>query len=100
MQRAMLDVLDTGNLTGAINHPHPMHLYRSDELLALLRRRHCKVVAVAAANFLSLGKEAALADFVTEEETWRAVLSAETVLCEQPGALDGGSQIIAVVRRP
>jgi len=98
-QRSIHDVLTTGNLTGDINQGHPMHLYRSEELLALLRQHACECVAASAANFLSPGNEAALADIVADETIWPTILAAEVTLCQQPGALDGGTHIIAVVKR-
>lgn len=98
-QRGILDVLESGNLTGDINHGHPMHLYRSEELLRLLRQHACECVAASAANFLSPGNEAALADCLADETIWSAILTAEVELCQQPGALDGGTHIIAVVKR-
>jgi len=98
-QRGILDVLESGNLTGDINQGHPMHLYRSEELLALLQQHACECVAASAANFLSPGNEAALADCMADKTIWQAVLAAEVALCQQPGALDGGTHIIAVVKR-
>jgi len=99
VQRGVHNVLTTGNLTGDINQGHPMHLYRSDELLALLQRHACECVAVSAANFLSPGNEAALADCIADDTLWQAILTAEVAVCQQPGALDGGTHIIAVVKR-
>lgn len=98
-QRAIVDVLETGNLTADMNQGHPMHLYRSEELLALLQRHRCELVAASAANFLSPGNETALSESMTDDTIWRPILAAELELCGQPGALDGGTHIIAVVRR-
>jgi len=98
-QRAIEQVVETGNLTGDINEGHPMHLYRSEELISLLQRHGCEVVAASAANFLSPGHEAALTEAMDDYAVWSALLQAEVEACQQPGALDGGTHMIAVARR-
>lgn len=99
VQRAIDDIARTGNLTVDINDGHPMHLYRSTGLLALLRRHRCEVVAASASNFLSPGHEAALSGAMEDERTWQSILAAEIELCAEPGALDGGTHLLAVARR-
>lgn len=100
LQRGMEDVIATGNLLGDINDGHPMHLFRSGELLELLRENGAEVVAASASNFLSPNHNAFLEGVVDRPELWDAVLRAEIEACRQPGALDGGTHLIAVGRRP
>lgn len=98
-QRAIFDVLRTGNLGDELNRNHPMHLFRASELRALLERHNCEIVAMAAANFLAPGNTAALSAAMDDAALWNAVVETELELCQEPGAIDGGTHIIAVVRR-
>lgn len=99
LEAGMEDVIATGNLSSEINDGHPMHLFRSAELLALLRDHGAEIVAASAANFLTVGHRDALDAVVKDEELWNAVLRAEIEACKQPGALDGGTHIIAVAQK-
>jgi SAM-dependent methyltransferase len=94
------DVIATGDLSAEVNDGHPMHLFRSAELMALLAQPGGEVVAASAANFLSPGHRAFLESVMDRPEIWEAVLRAEVEACRQPGALDGGTHLIAVARRP
>jgi SAM-dependent methyltransferase len=100
LQRGMEDVIRTGDLPAEINEGHPMHLYRGAELLALLGDHGAEVVAASAANFLSPGHDEFLEEIVDRADLWQAALRAEIDACRQPGALDGGTHMIAVARRP
>jgi SAM-dependent methyltransferase len=90
-KRAVADVFATGLLDGELNNGHVLRMYRWSELRALLERHPCRLVAVTATNFLSAGN----ADFVIDER-W---LDLEVAASREPGALDGGTHITAVVRR-
>lgn len=100
LQAGMEDIIKTGDLSAEINDGHPMHLYRSAELLSLLRQGGDEIVAASAANFLAVGGEEILSGFAENGELWDAFLRAEVEACRQPGALDGGTHMIAVARRP
>lgn len=89
--RAVADVFATGLLEAEINNGHVMRLYRWRELRALLERHPCRIVAASATNYLSAGNE----DF-TVDERW---LDIEVAACREPGALDAGTHITAVVER-
>ena len=99
LDAALNDVLRTGNLSGEINNGHPMHLFRSAELAALLAARGADVIATAPANFLSPGNEAFLDGLVDDETLWAAFVGAEIDACSQPGTADGGTHIVAVAQR-
>ena len=88
-QRAVGDVVETGNLPADINHGHVCRLYRWRELESLLGRHPCRVLVASAANFISAGNDA-----------WDdRFLEVEIAACREPGALDGGTHIVAVVER-
>lgn len=96
---ALRQMIETGDLSGEMNNGHALHLYRWDELRALLERHGCRIAAASAANFLSPGNERALAPIMGEPMRWGRFLEAEVEACRQPGALDGGTHIIAVSQR-
>lgn len=92
-------VMRTGDQVGEIGAGHICHMYRWAELEALLRRHSCTIVAASAANFLSVNQHDALAEIETDPALWEKFLGWEQDACRQPGALDGGTHIICVVRR-
>ncbi len=86
-QRAVTDIFATGDLDAEINNGHVCRLYRWSDLERLLARHPCRVVSASAANFLSVGNDA-----------WdERFLEVEIEACREPGALDGGTHILAVV---
>ncbi|MDE2993927.1 MAG: hypothetical protein OXU67_08605, partial [Chloroflexota bacterium] len=78
---------------------HRFHYYRWAELQRLLRRHPCTIAAVTAANFLAIRNEDALQELMADTDRWAAFLQWEVAVCQEPGVLDGGTHIIAVVRR-
>jgi SAM-dependent methyltransferase len=88
-KRAVTDIFETGDLDGEINNGHVCRLYRWSSLEALLERHPCRIVTASAANFLSVANDA-----------WDdRFLEVEIEACREPGALDGGTHILAVVER-
>lgn len=87
--RTVTEIWATGDLDGEINNGHVCRLYRWSTLEALLGRHPCRIVAASAANFMSVANEA-----------WDdRFLEIEIEMCREPGALDGGTHILAVVER-
>jgi SAM-dependent methyltransferase len=90
--------------TGFLPPPHstlgPLHMYTWTELEALLSRHGCEIAAVSAANFLSIGNDETCERWLADPPMWERFLGWEVRACAQPGALDGGTHIIAVVRAP
>ena len=91
------EILDTGDLPRDTNNGHECHMYRWTELSTLLER-HGVIVGASAANFLTAQHEDVL-DAVSAAER-EQVLRWEYELCREPGALDGGTHIVAVVEVP
>lgn len=87
-------IIETGDLGGALNRHHNMRMYTWAGLQELLARHPCTLVAASASNFLSIGR-----DDVVTDEWWPKLVEWELRACAEPGALDGGTHIIAVVRR-
>jgi ubiquinone/menaquinone biosynthesis C-methylase UbiE len=76
----------------------PMHLYSWTGLRTLLARHPCDLAVASAANFLSIGNGEVCERWLQDPEMWERFLSWEVTSCAQPGAIDGGTHIIAVVR--
>ncbi len=91
-------IIATGDQTGPLAEGHRFHYYRWAELKRLLRRHPCTIKAATAANFLAIRNEEALQEIVADTNLWSAFLQWEVAVCQEPGALDGGTHIIAVVR--
>ncbi len=88
-QRAVEEIFATGDLSAELNNGHVLRLYRWSDLEQLFSSHACHVVAASAANFLSVGNEQWADRF----------LELEIEACREPGALDGGTHIAAVLER-
>lgn len=93
------DLLATRDQVGAVAGGHPLRYYTWQSLEALLARHPGDVVAAAASNFLAIANEALLEPLLGDPERWEAYLRWEVECCRQAGALDGGTHLIAVVRK-
>jgi SAM-dependent methyltransferase len=97
-----VDEMEAVVRTGFLPPPHstlgPMHLYTWSELEALLSRHRCEILAASAANFLSVGNDETCQPWLADAPMWERFLAWEVRACAQPGALDGGTHITAVVR--
>lgn len=91
-------VIETGDLPTELSSHAPMHMFRWSELRDLLERRPCRIVA-ASASGLSYGRvhrdlHLSLTD---QEREW--LTPWEIDLAAEPGAIDIGEHIIAVVQK-
>lgn len=97
----MVDAVSTaGNLTGEVSRGHRCHMYRWSELRELLEHHNCAVKAASAAGFLSMTDEETLRIAHSRRDLWNTFLKWELDYCREPGAIDGGTHIIAVVQKP
>jgi hypothetical protein len=92
-------VNSTGDLYGDYANGHHCHMFRWSELEALLRAHRGEIVAASASNFLSLHNREAVQQAMSDPRLWQALLDWELDFCKEPGALDGGTHMIAVMRR-
>ena len=96
-------VLDKGELSGFPSrvpgemHP-PMHLYSSGELAALFES--CDVLAMAGSNVTATEGDPTFEGVAADADAWATAVDVELRLCQQPGLLDTGGHLIAVVQRP
>jgi len=89
-------VFATGDLPQAMSSTAPNHLFIAHELRDLLERHGAEVVEMSASNFLSLAEDAA--SWADDPERWSVLVEWERAACASPGALDGGTHILAVAR--
>lgn len=96
--RALEEVLQTGVIGSELTRGHlSMRLFRSRQLRELFSRHPCELVAMSAST-LSDRTHFDLVESL-DEETRAALVAAEIELAAEPGALDAGSHMIAVMRR-
>jgi hypothetical protein len=97
----MQAIVETGDLPK--NHSSldaPTHLFSWTGLRELLERHSCEIVIASAANFLSIGNDETCQRWLDEDpEMWDRFLAWEVKTCAQPGAIDGGTHIVAVVQK-
>ncbi|GAA0339667.1 hypothetical protein GCM10008967_32540 [Bacillus carboniphilus] len=95
------NVFKTGDLYGLLAPTgHYCHMYRWSELESFLKKHDCEIVDAAAANFLSPNHEETLSETIERDPSyWERFLQWELEFCRESGALDGGTHIIAVVKR-
>lgn len=91
-ERAVGDVIRTGDLDAEINNGHVMRMYRWRDVEQLLAGHPCRLLAASAANYLSVERGADLEG----DPRW---LDVEVQLCREPGILDAGTHIIVAVER-
>jgi ubiquinone/menaquinone biosynthesis C-methylase UbiE len=78
---------------------HRCKMYLASELREMLRTHLCSVAEMSASNFLSATSDEVLENRWLEAEFWNAFLKVELEASRQPGALDGGTHIIAVLEK-
>ena len=79
---------------------HQCQLFRADEFRGLLSSTGWELCALAASNSLSTVWGAPLDQLRLDEVRWAELLAMEVEATQQPGCLDMGSHLIAVMRRP
>jgi len=95
----MQAILETGDLPP--NHSSmgmPIHLFSWTDLRDRLEGHPCDLVAASASASLSIGNDEVCERWLADPVMWERFLGWEVEVCAQPGAVDGGTHIIAVVR--
>jgi hypothetical protein len=95
---ALEAVLRTGIIGPELSGGHlTMRLFRSRELGELFEHHRCELVAMSASTLSDRTHHELVA--ALDDETRAALVAAEIELAAEPGAVDAGSHLIAVVRR-
>lgn len=94
-------ITSTGDLTPEVTpgRTASMHLFRADELREWLQAEGLTLLAISAANCLSIGWEEELAEIRADTEKWEELLRMELEACADESAIGLGTHIIAVVRK-
>jgi ubiquinone/menaquinone biosynthesis C-methylase UbiE len=98
MQQLFVD----GDVIGKLSpEGHHCHMYRWSELSALLQKLPCEIIVASSCGFLSnsVHTEERLRKEMANPETWEAFLRWELEFCREPGAIDGGTHMIVVLRK-
>jgi 2-polyprenyl-3-methyl-5-hydroxy-6-metoxy-1,4-benzoquinol methylase len=74
---------------------HRCHMFTSGELRRLVSSR-LRIVAMSAANCLSVNHDDHLKDIGTDSEKWKELLRMELEACAEDGCLDMGTHLIVV----
>lgn len=91
-------IVSTGDLTPGSNpsSTHHCHMFRAAELRAFLDRPELELVWLSASSAVTTGLAPSI---LSNAESWDLVLEFEAMACTEPGYLDAGTHLIAVVRR-
>ena len=93
------EVIQTGVLRKGFARGHTMKMYTWAELKAMLERHNCDILTASAANHLTTSHSEEMNKVYEQPELWERMLGWEQKMCQEPGNLDGGTHIIAVVSR-
>jgi hypothetical protein len=93
-------LLETQNLTGIMDSgDHWLHLFCWSDLKTFLETFNCEIVDVSASNSLTNLRGDFLNKLDINSDIWHTLINAELKFCSEPGNLDSGEHIIAVVRK-
>lgn len=79
---------------------HQCHLFRAHEFCTLLSATGWDMLALSGSNCLSTVWGAPLDSIRADASRWAELLAMEVEATRQPGCLDAGTHLIAVLRRP
>jgi SAM-dependent methyltransferase len=88
----------SGDLAQDQSRTGPMHMFRWSELSAMFDRHGAKIITASAANFVSAGRDEVVEYWLADPTRWETFLAWELEASAEPGALDGGTHIIAVIQ--
>ena len=97
------ELTKTGDVLGkmADQGTHQCHMFRWSEYREVLSKHPVEILDASAANYLSNGlfNEEFLTGLMSDPEKWNVFLKWELDFCQEPGAIDGGTHMIAILRK-
>jgi ubiquinone/menaquinone biosynthesis C-methylase UbiE len=93
------DILHSGNVNYQLRSEHRFHMYDSMELVQMLAELDCELVHLSASGVLAIQNDVELEGRWEDPTFWPKFLEWELEASRQPGALDFGTHIIAVLRK-
>ena len=96
------DIVRTGDLYFGRSEGlrHQCHLFRASELKSFLEDNGVAILDISASNCVSAVWGEKLKDIRANVELWNELLQFEVEAAREPGCLDIGTHIIAVVQKP
>ena len=96
------EIVQTGDLgpTAVSLATRFWHAYRSTEFRAFVEEAGAVVELMSASDCLSATWQDLLSAWRGDEKTWAHLLELEIEACREPGALDLGSHVMAIARKP
>jgi ubiquinone/menaquinone biosynthesis C-methylase UbiE len=92
----------TGDVLGKLadQGTHQCHMFRWSEFRETLSRHPVEILDASSANFLSTGisNEEYLTKLMEDPEKWNVFLKWELDFCKEPGAIDGGTHMIVILK--
>jgi ubiquinone/menaquinone biosynthesis C-methylase UbiE len=92
----------TGDILGKLadQGTHQCHMFRWSEFREILSKHPVEILDASAANFLStsLSNEEYLTELMGDSEKWNMFLKWELDFCKEPGTIDGGIHMIAILK--
>ena len=92
------DIIRTGDLHFE-ELRHRCHLFRASEFREFLESRRSSILDVSASNCVSTVWGKKLMDIRVDSERWNELLRMELEACRQPGCLDMGTHLLAVIEK-
>jgi SAM-dependent methyltransferase len=95
-------ILASGDLTPETVGPgrHYCHMFRSDELRRFLAHAGLMIEAMSASDCLAVNWGETLAEISEDDPKWRHLIEMEIEAGRESGALDMGTHLIALCRKP
>jgi ubiquinone/menaquinone biosynthesis C-methylase UbiE len=96
-----LKVVGSGDLLPETydNEGHYMHMFSAKELQIWLKQSGLHLLDISASNSLTTTWNERLIETQEDKEKWAFLQKLELEACAQPGFLDGGTHILAVVQK-
>ncbi|MHA1303182.1 MAG: class I SAM-dependent methyltransferase [Candidatus Heimdallarchaeaceae archaeon] len=92
-------LIEDGDVVGKVaSGNHHCHMFRWSELKQMIEEFPCEILVASALNYLSNSHEEVQKEFFTQAELWKAFLKWELDFCKEPGAIDGGTHMIVVLK--
>lgn len=97
-----VEIIRTGDLyfDSSEGLRHRCHLFRASEFREFLETQSVSILDLSASNCLSTVWGERLKSIRDDPKQWDALLQLELEACRQPGCLDMGTHILAVIQKP
>lgn len=95
------DIIRTGDVyfDASEGLHHRSHLFRASEFREFLERHRLSILDFSASNCVSTGWSEKLLDIRADSARWNELLRMELEACRQPGCLDMGTHLLAVIEK-